>query len=664
MEAAGSAVDGCPVQVRTLGRFAVEVSGTPLPTGPKAQAKPLALLKLLIALGGDGVHRQVAAEALWPDADGDLGLASLSTNLTRLRKLIGREAVTLHNERLALAPQHCWVDALAFAELLAEAERAGQGGDDDAAWQLLQQALPLYGGPFLDGEFDPPEILTARDRLHGLFLRHIGRLGAVFQECGDPARALALYHKGLDTDPLAEELYQQAMRCHLEQGRIAEGIAVYRRCRDVLSGSLGIAPGPETESLHDALRGAQRERPTEGAGPRPAERPSIAVLAFANLSGDAEQEYFCDGISEDIITDLSKLAGLVVIGRSSSFAYKGRVVDLRQVGRELGVRYVLKGSVRRRGDHVRVTAQLAEAETGHHVWAERYDREANEAYVLGDEITEAIVTALDVRLLSGEAAHVWRKALRRPEARERFYEGSWVVRNPQAAEIGRARHLFEQVAELEPESALGYSWVAMTHCVDLIHGWSADRSGSLVAATAMSQEGIARDSTQAVALSALGLVQLFRHEQPVFLDTLERAVYAKPACPGPKSMLAYGQLYAGQWQLALHLLIEAERLDPLKPAWYHYLSAMGLLIGGRAEEALDAVDGVLSQAPNLALAHGLRIAVLGELHRFTAAADAAANLRRLSPDFTVARYAATQPFQDPARSDWLAAHLLTAGVPR
>src|SRR6185503_11824270 len=161
--------------------------------------------------------------------------------------------------------------------------------------------------------------------------------------------------------------------------------------------------------------------PTAGAAARedgdaPRDKPSIAVLPFANMSGDPEQEYFSDGITEDIITDLSKLSGLLVIARNSSATYKGRAVDVRQVGRDFKVSHVLEGSVRRAGERVRITSQLLDAATGHHVWAERYDRDIADIFTVQDEITREIVAALDVKLLRGEQATVWRQSLRRPEA--------------------------------------------------------------------------------------------------------------------------------------------------------------------------------------------------------------------------------------------------------
>src|SRR3970040_2269258 len=156
---------------------------------------------------------------------------------------------------------------------------------------------------------------------------------------------------------------------------------------------------------------------------RDADKPSIAVLPFKNMSGEAEQEYFSDGITEDIITDLSKLSGLLVIARNSTFTYKGKTVDVRQIGREFGVNHVLEGRVRHAGGRLRISVQLLQSASAHHVWAERYDRDFQDIFAVQDEITREIVTALDVRLVRGAQATLWRKALRAPESLDAYYRG-------------------------------------------------------------------------------------------------------------------------------------------------------------------------------------------------------------------------------------------------
>jgi TolB-like protein len=182
--------------------------------------------------------------------------------------------------------------------------------------------------------------------------------------------------------------------------------------------------------------------------------PSIAVLPFTNMSGDPEQEYFSDGITDDIITDLSKLGGLMVIARNSTFTYKGKAVDVRQVGRELGVRHVLEGSVRKFGGRARITAQLVDATNGDHVWSERYDRPLNDIFALQDEITEKIVLALNVQLLRGDDARIWRESTDNPEAYDYYLRGWNASKRETREDSIYAEQMYEKALELDPEYAL------------------------------------------------------------------------------------------------------------------------------------------------------------------------------------------------------------------
>ena len=259
------------------------------------------------------------------------------------------------------------------------------------------------------------------------------------------------------------------------------------------------------------------------------EEPSIAVLAFENLSSDPEQSFFGDGISEDIMTDLSKIPGMVVMARTSSFAYKGQNVDLRKIGRELGVRYVLEGSVRKLGQQVRVTAQLVEAETGHHIWAERYDRNAEDLFLVGDEITEAVVTELDVNLGFGLGARVFRQALKKPQSRENFTLGVNNMAYKFTKEATqKAREYFESVMAEEPDSGWGYSYVAYTHSRDLLNGWSEDPEASLKAAEALAEKGLELDPINSGALAAKAELSLYRGDFENALQFGEACVKARP----------------------------------------------------------------------------------------------------------------------------------------
>lgn len=397
-------------------------------------------------------------------------------------------------------------------------------------------------------------------------------------------------------------------------------------------------------------------------GGNPDRRSSIAVLAFDNMSGDPEQEYFCDGISEDIITDLSKINGLAVIGRQSAFAYKGRATDLRRVGRELSVRYVLEGSVRKIGNRVRVTAQLIEAESGTHLWANRYDRQLDDLFLVGDEIAEDIVTSLDIKLGRGEDARVWRKALKSPAARDAFNRGwaAYALSTPQ--DNRRARELYLEAASIEPDAALPYAGAATTHCLDVIHGWSQDPLISLEQAQRLGAQAIALDDATPGGHFADGLAKLFLGRHQDAIDAGMRAVERRPMCASPLAGLAYMQMYGGQWESAIRNARNAIDLNPIYPAWYLYLMAAAQHFGGRDDEALATLVQVLAANPRLVFARALRIATLHALGRTEEAKVEARALLQHRPDFSVERFGATQPFRDQAQRDRYRDALRAAGL--
>ena len=391
-------------------------------------------------------------------------------------------------------------------------------------------------------------------------------------------------------------------------------------------------------------------------------KPTLAVLAFDNLSGDPQQEYFCDGIAEDIITDLSKISGLAVVGRQSSFAYKGRQTDLRRIGRELGVRYVLEGSIRKSGEHVRVSAQLIEAQAGTHLWANRYDYDAGDAFRMGDEIAEYIVTALDVKLAHGEDAKVWRKAVKSPAAREAFFRGQQAYYQPSPANTRLAREYFIEAMRLEPDSAQAHASAASTHAQEVMFGWSRDVRASLAQAERLALRALELDAANAGGHYVKGIVALFNGLHGEALEEGRQALSIRPMCSGPRAGLAYMELYSGKPGPAIKHAQEAITLNPVFPGWYLYVTAAAEFFGGQAEKALATLDRVLQASPDLVLAKVLRVAALQSLGRSDAARAASQAILSGEPELSSERLASTQPFQDPSSRDRYVALLREAGL--
>src|SRR5262249_2226939 len=282
------------------------------------------------------------------------------------------------------------VDAAEF-ELLA---RAGK----------LDEAAGLYRGPLLDGHgvrdgaFED-WILVERTRLHDLAVAALDRFAA--SQSG--AAAIAPAQRLLQLDPSREETHRLLMRLYASVGQRAQALRQYQHCRDTLQRELQAEPDAETERLfrqiqHETAPPSPRMNVAPGPTAAPNNKPSIAVLPFTNLSGDPEQQYFSDGITEDIITELSRFRSLFVIARNSSFQFRDKAVDVRRVGSELGVQYVIEGSIRRSGERLRVTTQLIEAETGNHIWAERYDRDLHDIFAVQDELAHAVAATVSGRI--------------------------------------------------------------------------------------------------------------------------------------------------------------------------------------------------------------------------------------------------------------------------
>jgi DNA-binding SARP family transcriptional activator len=241
------------VKVYTLGRFGLLVDDRPVEFGRKVQQKPLALLKALVALGGREVPEAKLTEFLWPEADGDLAHNSFEVALSRLRKLLGTdEALTLKEGRLSLSNRHCWVDVWAFSRSLGQAEKARKEGNGTVAIRLFGKALSLYSGPFLQSE-EMTCAASPREKLRGGFLRAVANLGQCYEDSERWEEAVSCYGKGIEADDLAEELYRRLMVCHIRQGREAEALSVYRRCRKTLSSVLGVDPSAETRAVASSL---------------------------------------------------------------------------------------------------------------------------------------------------------------------------------------------------------------------------------------------------------------------------------------------------------------------------------------------------------------------------------------------------------------------------
>jgi adenylate cyclase len=403
--------------------------------------------------------------------------------------------------------------------------------------------------------------------------------------------------------------------------------------------------------------------PGPDAAPALPEKPSIAVLPFANMSGDPEQEYFSDGITEDIITDLSKLSGLFVIARNSVFLYKGQAVKPEQVSRELGVRYLLEGSVRKAGGRVRITAQLVDATTAGHVWAERYDRDLEDIFALQDEVTQEIVGALQVQLTQGERERPRRAPTNNLEAYEYYLRGREHHRHRTREANAQAQQMFERAIELDPEFAAAHAWLGRTHVVEWLLQWNEDEE-CLEEALALAQRAIALDDGLPAAHEALGYAYLAKKQFEQALVEGEQAVALDPNDAEAAVTLAEILCCADaeRAEEAAALVEKAMRLNPHYPASYLFALAQAYDLTGRHEDAVDLLKRVLARNPDHVSAHFSLAMIYGELGREEEFQEELAACLRLSPHMSAADVVGRIPFKDQGQLDRIVATLRRAGV--
>ena len=365
------------------------------------------------------------------------------------------------------------------------------------------------------------------------------------------------------------------------------------------------------------------------------DKPSIAVLPFQNMSGDPEQEYFADGMVEDIITALSRFKWLFVIARNSTFTYKGRSVDVRQVGRELGVRYVLEGSVRRANDRVRITAQLIDAETRAHIWAERYDRAVDDIFALQDEITVSTVAAIEPSLRQAEIERSKRKRPENLDAYDLVMRATPLVDTGMPEGASHAVQLLERAVSLEPNYALAHGQAAF--CNEILYLRAGRREENRTAAIRHAHTAVALGPDDAPALVyaaiAIGLVE---HDRRLAQETFEAALQISPSAAWAYSWGALILGWGGEAEQAIEWGERGIRLSPLDPwitAALHGI-CMGHFLRGRYEDAAAAAQRAIRSKPGFSVSHMFLAASLAKLGRLEEAHAAAERVMQLQPNFS------------------------------
>ena len=638
-------------RVNLLGRFELRSpDGQEVALGAR---KSIALLALLGSAPGQRMSRDQLAAFLWQDMPD----AQARGNLRQLLAATRRPAPFLEADG----------GTIGFSEGMVETDFAAfEAALDQDTTGALEHAAALYRADLLDGfslrdrNFD--EWLTGeRERLREhavqLFLRLMERAAAAGVE---PAIRWAL--RILAVDPVHEPAHRALMELYAAQGRHAAALRQYEQLRETLSRELGTRPEPDTDALARRIRDDRRNpgRPaaepilveSEGVSriearllpdpPPIPDTPSIVVLPFQNLSGDPDQEYFSDGIVEEITTALSRFRSLFVISRNSAFTYKGRAVDVRRVGRELGVRYLLEGSVRKAANRVRFTGQLIDAASAAHLWADRFDGTPEDIFDLQDHVTASVVGAISPALEQAEIDRIKRKPTESLGAYDYFLRGRAALHEGSVQGHKEALQLFSKAIALDPDFASAYGMAAYCYCHRKTNGWIEDREGEIAETERLARRAVELDKNDAVALSCAGFSLAYVvGELDAGVAFIDRALLLNPNLATAWIVSGWVRVWLGQPEVAIEHVARATRLSPLDPLINRTrtTTAHAHFFAGRYDEASSWAAMTLREWPDYQTALRIAAASYALAGRLEEAERARKRLQKLDPNLRLSNLA-------------------------
>ena len=632
-------------QLSLLGRF--ELAG---PDGPidLASKKLIALLAFLACTAPEQHGRDKLMTLLWGSHFEAQARQNLRQALLRLRRVVGDDTLISNGESVSLRPQVIACDVTRFEALLCDGGRGALAG-----------AVALYKNCLLCDIAIREEAWTEwlnvqRQRLEGLALDAMVKLSDQELVAGNHEQALNAANRAIAVSGLREDAHRQIMRALAAGGRRADALKHYGDLTALLRRELSVEPDPTTNALAAELRKPHMARPRSGAKsggqseanmaaetsaaalPLP-DRPSLAVLPFANLSGDPEQEYFADGMVDDILSALSRIRWLFVIARQSSFIYKVRAADVQQIGRELGVRYVVEGSVRKSGTRVRIVAQLIETETGAHIWADRYEGDLRDIFALQDEITERIVAAVEVNVQTAEIRRARAKPTDNLTAYDFYLRALPDYFGQTEVDYKRAQALLSKALEADPAYAEALGILTDSVTTGTLEGFqeSWTRGGDEACQLAGRALAAAPENSTCLASAAFTYGVLSNRFEEAF-ELANRALLVHPNSVFVRHRTAAVYLVCGESDKAIAQCEAACRMNPLDSkkaatATYAALSA-ALYLARRYDESIRAGKRALTFAPRANTARKYVAASLGQLGRLNEARAEIAELIKHQPD--------------------------------
>ena len=644
-----------PAELHLLGQFRLRLTGGPDIDLPSH--KDRALLAFLASQPGISQSRDKLAGLLWSDRGDTQARDSLKHALMHIRQSLAQvapEPIVADRQSIRLVPEAFSIDVSRFEELL-----------HDGAPEALEQAAAIYEGDLLDditvrnGAFED-WLLVERQRLRRLAEEILTELlSATF-----PARTRERAAIRLSTlDPLREAACRTLMQIHADRGETAQALKLYEALRDRLHAELGVKPESETAQLYAAIRHHPDEPSSPPSEPLPAARPSIAVLPFENLSGDPEQRYFSDGITEDIITELSRNHGLFVIARNSSFQYRDQASDVKRIAHELGPHYVVEGSIRRMGPRVRIAVQLVDAGSGSHLWAERFDRDMAALFDIQDEVVRAIVATISGEVEAAGIEKARRKRTDSLAAYDCFLRGLEHLNRAGSEDTIPGRDFFARAIEIDPGFARAHALMAWALVEIFWTKMYSDHDGAqqaLATALQAAQRAVTLDSNDSLCHWSLGFVHCARKSLDLAAHHFDLAARLNPNDAESIARCGILEVFAGQPEQALRSVARARILNPRQPNYYYDVEGIALYHLRRYEEAIRAFECMTAKQPYV---HRYLAAAYAHAGRQAEARASADRSLALQPKFTLRVWSEWEPYQFPADLEHMREGMRKAGLP-
>jgi adenylate cyclase len=674
----------------------------------KLEPKAMAVLAFLAARPNEVISRQELEASLWTGSV--VGYDALSNAINKLRKAFGDKArnpgiiETIPKTGFRMIAEVTQVDvkatqgktsdsshkpdrlprklaAILYADV-AEYSRLTHE-DEDATHHKLNEYLDLFA---VQVESHRGRVMHyAGDAILAMFdaaVDAVGCASAVQQDIADrnhaiPAGRGLQFRIGINTGDVFEDrddVFGDGVNIAARLEGLAQpgGICVSEAVRSAIGRKLGIEfqyiGEQAVKNIDEPVRSYMVGAPDADGldpfhvSPEPPAGPSIAVLPFNNMSGDADQEYFSDGISEDITTDLSKLPGLLVIARNSAFAYKGRTVKIAEISHELGVRYVLEGSVRKSGQRVRINAQLIDGTTGGHVWAERYDRDLTDIFSVQDEVTSDIVSAISPALTSSQTQPAGQRETPVFEAYDYFLKGREYALLDTEQDMQRAQQLLQKAIDLDAEFSAAYSYLARCYALNQINNWGAEEQRSLHKALALGRKACSLNPANPHAHFTIGTTALWLKDLELARREVRACLDLDPNFSEGHAAMGMIQIYSGEPSKALDSLATAMRLDPhYRDICLHFLG-QAYFHQGLYAQAAEALNRRLIRKPESDISRVLLASTYGHLGDFDKSRIEWEAALRFNPGYSIEQKRKMLPYQNPADFEQIVDGLARAGL--